>query len=155
MRLQRTVFLTAVECCDRPGARRGRRPGEQEADGSDEAGRRGRRHSQRACDAAGAETRSGARPSSRGTKGSGTQGRDAHGPTGGPPEVSTGVETNTLVGGLWLVSDFQGRWGSQPFHGHGTFGYDTSKKKYVGIWVDSMSTRSPIPRAITTLPATH
>ncbi len=62
------------------------------------------------------------------------------GPPGAPPEVTTGVETNTLVGGLWLISDFKGTMGEQPFHGHGTFGYDTSKKKYVGIWVDSMST---------------
>ena len=62
------------------------------------------------------------------------------GSPGAPPEVTTGVETNTLVGGLWLVSDFKGTMGEQPFHGHGTFGYDTSKKKYVGIWVDSMST---------------
>src|SRR6266571_8331383 len=62
------------------------------------------------------------------------------GPPGAPPQVTTGVETNTLIGGLWLVSDFLGTMGEQPFHGHGTFGYDTSKKKYVGIWVDSMST---------------
>ena len=62
------------------------------------------------------------------------------GPPGAPPQVSTGVETNTLIGGLWLVSDFLGTMGEQPFHGHGTFGYDSSRKKYVGIWVDSMST---------------
>lgn len=61
------------------------------------------------------------------------------GPPGAPPEVTSGVETNTLVGGLWLVSDFKGTMGAQPFHGHGTFGYDAVKKKYVGIWVDSMS----------------
>jgi len=62
------------------------------------------------------------------------------GPPGTPAQVSSGVETNTLIGGLWLVSDFKGTMEGQPFRGHGTFGYDALKKKYVGIWVDSMST---------------
>src|SRR5438552_8772342 len=61
------------------------------------------------------------------------------GPPGTPAQVSTGLETNTLLGGLWLVSDFKGTMQAQPFQGHGTFGYDSLKKKYVGVWVDSMS----------------
>jgi hypothetical protein len=57
-----------------------------------------------------------------------------------PPPPSKGVETNKLIGGLWLVTDFKSQMMGQPFQGHGTTGYDTNKKKYVGTWVDSMST---------------
>jgi uncharacterized protein DUF1579 len=61
---------------------------------------------------------------------------------GGEPTVSKGVETNRLLpGGLWLISDFKGEMAGQPFEGHGIRGYDPEKKKYVGTWVDSMTTR--------------
>jgi hypothetical protein len=43
------------------------------------------------------------------------------------------------VGGLWLLSDFEGEFGDTKFKGHGVDGYDPGKKKYVGIWVDSMT----------------
>ena len=61
---------------------------------------------------------------------------------GGPaPAVSKGSETNTLMGnGLWLITDFKGEMMGMPFHGHGTSGWDPAKKKYVGTWVDTMST---------------
>src|SRR5262245_51395340 len=60
---------------------------------------------------------------------------------GGKPSVSKGVETNALLGdGLWLIQDFKGEFAGVPFQGHGVAGYDSSKKKYVGTWVDSMST---------------
>ncbi len=62
------------------------------------------------------------------------------GPPGAPPSVSKGVETNTLVGGMWLVTDFKSEMMGQPFQGHGVAGYDPAKKKYVSNWVDSMST---------------
>jgi Protein of unknown function (DUF1579) len=56
------------------------------------------------------------------------------------PVVSKGVEINTVVtGGLWLSSVFKGDFGGMAFEGHGQFGYDTNKKKYVGTWIDSMS----------------
>jgi hypothetical protein len=42
-------------------------------------------------------------------------------------------------GGLWLVSDFKGDFGGQKFQGKGFDGYDPIKKKYVAVWVDSMS----------------
>jgi hypothetical protein len=59
---------------------------------------------------------------------------------GGKPEVSKGVETNTLIGGgLWRVQDFQGELMGMPFQGHSVTGFDVSKQKYVGTWVDSMS----------------
>lgn len=44
------------------------------------------------------------------------------------------------VGGLWLVSNLESDLGGQKFFGKGLDSYDTNKKKYVGIWVDSMST---------------
>jgi hypothetical protein len=43
------------------------------------------------------------------------------------------------VGGLWLVSNFKGSFGGQQFQGRGLDGYDPIKKKYVSVWVDSMS----------------
>ena len=60
---------------------------------------------------------------------------------GAPPTTSKGVETNTVgCGGLCLVSEFKGDFGGMPFEGHGTSAYDSTKKKYVGSWTDSMST---------------
>jgi hypothetical protein len=47
------------------------------------------------------------------------------------------------LGGLWLVSDFQGEFAGQAFTGKGMDGYDPVRKKYIGIWCDSMST-SPV-----------
>jgi hypothetical protein len=44
-------------------------------------------------------------------------------------------------GGLWLVSDFRSEFGGQKFQGRGMDGYDPVKKKYVSVWVDSMTTR--------------
>lgn len=41
--------------------------------------------------------------------------------------------------GMWVVSDFEGDLGGIPFKGHGIDGYDPLKKKYTGLWVDSMS----------------
>jgi hypothetical protein len=56
-----------------------------------------------------------------------------------PPSVSKGVETSTMVGDFWLVTDFKSEMMGQPFVGHGTMGYDPAKKKYVSTWVDSMT----------------
>jgi hypothetical protein len=61
-------------------------------------------------------------------------------PAGGAaPQVSKGTETSRMLGGFWLVSDFESEMMGQPFRGLGTTGYDPAKKKYVGTWVDSMS----------------
>jgi hypothetical protein len=59
---------------------------------------------------------------------------------GGKPNVTKGTETNTLLGGRWLISDFKGEMMGIPFQGHSVMGYDPAKKKYTGTWVDSMST---------------
>ena len=44
------------------------------------------------------------------------------------------------LGGLWLVSNFEGDFGGMKFMGKGLDTYDPNKKKYVSIWVDSMTT---------------
>jgi hypothetical protein len=52
---------------------------------------------------------------------------------------SKGTATYQLeCGGLWLVSNFKGSFGGQPFQGRGLDSYDAAKKKYVSVWVDSM-----------------
>jgi len=43
------------------------------------------------------------------------------------------------LGGLWLSSKLDGETGGQKFSGRGFDGFDPNKKKYVGVWVDSMS----------------
>jgi hypothetical protein len=57
----------------------------------------------------------------------------------GEPELGKGSETNEMLGGMWLLSHFQGEFMGGEFHGRGQFGYDPLKKKYVGTWVDSIS----------------
>ena len=44
------------------------------------------------------------------------------------------------LGGLWLSSTFKGDIGGMAFEGKGYDTYDAGKKKYIGIWMDSMST---------------
>lgn len=44
----------------------------------------------------------------------------------------------SICDGMWVESDFRGNLGGVPFQGRGIDGYDQIKKKYVGIWVDSM-----------------
>ncbi len=44
---------------------------------------------------------------------------------------------NKLVGGSSLVIDFANDSG---FQGHGVYGWDPAKQKYVGTWVDPMRT---------------
>jgi hypothetical protein len=58
-------------------------------------------------------------------------------------QTSKGTETIRVLGdGMWLVSDFESPMGGSPFQGHGITGYDTQKKKFTGVWVDTMS---PMP----------
>lgn len=44
-----------------------------------------------------------------------------------------------MTGGLWVLSKFNGDFGGMKFEGHGQFGYDPVKKKYIGSWIDSLS----------------
>lgn len=57
----------------------------------------------------------------------------------GEPTVTKGRETNRMLGGFWLISNFQGNMMGMDFKGHGTYSYDDAQKRYVGTWIDSMS----------------
>ena len=54
------------------------------------------------------------------------------------PMVTKGTETTRMLGGYWTVTNFDGNMMGMDFKGHGTYGYDTKKKKYVGTWIDSL-----------------
>jgi hypothetical protein len=56
------------------------------------------------------------------------------------PTVSKGVEIAKLMpGGLWVLTEFEGKIGDMDFHGHGQSGYAPGKQKYIGTWIDSVS----------------
>lgn len=44
------------------------------------------------------------------------------------------------LGGLWLMEHFKGEFGEMSFEGRGATSYNPAKKKYVNVWIDSMST---------------
>jgi hypothetical protein len=44
----------------------------------------------------------------------------------------------SICGGMWVSSDIQGDFAGIKLQGHGLDGYDTNKKKFVSVWVDSM-----------------
>lgn len=59
----------------------------------------------------------------------------------GEPMVSKGVSENTSVlGGRFVQQTFTGDMMNQPFNGTGFTGYDNFKRKYVGFWIDNMTT---------------
>ena len=53
--------------------------------------------------------------------------------------IAKGVQINKL-NGRWLLSDLEANLGGRPFVGHGINGFDSTKGKFVGVWVDSMRT---------------
>jgi hypothetical protein len=59
-----------------------------------------------------------------------------------PPSEFKGIETvRSMADGMFLVSDFEADFvGGKKFKGHGISGYDTQKKKLVGVWADNMGT---------------
>jgi hypothetical protein len=61
-----------------------------------------------------------------------------------PAGESKGVMTYKMdLGGLWLLSSFEGDFAGQKFAGKGLDSFDQAKKKYVAVWVDNMVT-SPL-----------
>ncbi len=44
------------------------------------------------------------------------------------------------LNGLWLMEHFKADFGGMAFEGRGATSYDPTKKKYVSVWIDSMST---------------
>jgi len=60
---------------------------------------------------------------------------------GAPPVGGGGVAENTwALDGRWLEQHFTGTFMGMPFTGVGFTGYDNIKKKYVGTWMDTMTT---------------
>ncbi len=59
--------------------------------------------------------------------------------TGLPPSKGEAV-FKMECGGLWLTSTFDCDMGGFKFQGKGLDSYDVRKKKYVSVWVDSMTT---------------
>ena len=58
---------------------------------------------------------------------------------GAKPSATKGSETGYMFdGGYWLMTSFEGKMMGLDFKGHGTYGYDAKKKKYVGTWIDSL-----------------
>jgi hypothetical protein len=63
-----------------------------------------------------------------------------NGPTG-EPAVSKGTsQVKSVLGGRYVMEEFTSEMMNQPFSGIGYTGYDNFKKKYVGFWIDNMST---------------
>jgi hypothetical protein len=60
---------------------------------------------------------------------------------GGPgkPTVSKGKETCRMLGGFWMLVDFQGNMMGLDFKGHGSYSYDAEANQYIGTWIDSLS----------------
>lgn len=60
---------------------------------------------------------------------------------GQPPLETSGVSENTwALDGRWVEQRYNGTFMGMPFKGIGYTGYDNIKKKYVGTWMDNMST---------------
>ena len=58
-----------------------------------------------------------------------------------PPVESTGTcERKMLLGGRYLQEEFSSEMMGSPFSGIGITGYDNDAKKYIMVWMDSMST---------------
>jgi Protein of unknown function (DUF1579) len=61
-------------------------------------------------------------------------------PDGAPTENKGSAKVRWILGDRFVQEDFSGEFMGKPFHGIGVTGYDNMKKKYVGSWVDDMST---------------
>lgn len=60
---------------------------------------------------------------------------------GAPPAESRArCSTKVILDGRFVQDDFTGDWGGAPFAGMGVTGYDNVRRKYVTIWLDSMTT---------------
>src|SRR5512135_733440 len=58
-----------------------------------------------------------------------------------PPMESTGTcESKLLLGGRYLQQEYSGDMGGESFKGINILGYDNHTKKYLSVWIDSMST---------------
>jgi hypothetical protein len=67
-----------------------------------------------------------------------TESKGSMGP-GQPPMECSGTLTSRALGGFWVVNELKGDVAGGAMTGIQTIGYDVSRKKYVGSWVDSMT----------------
>jgi hypothetical protein len=58
---------------------------------------------------------------------------------GQPPLQSKGTESIRRLGDSWVVSEVESSFMDMPFSAVFTLGYDPEAKKFVGTWVDSLS----------------
>src|SRR2546423_12216238 len=58
----------------------------------------------------------------------------------GGMEFKGAITYKMELGGLWLVGALESDLMGQKFHGKSLDTYDAGKKKYIGVWGDSMST---------------
>jgi hypothetical protein len=58
---------------------------------------------------------------------------------GKPPVKCKGAETARMLGGFWVVGEGKSEIMGMKFSSILTLGYDPDRKKYVGTWVDSMT----------------
>src|SRR5688572_16283611 len=60
-------------------------------------------------------------------------------------EDSKGTSTGTVgLGGLWLLEHVKADFSGLAYEGRGSTTYDPAKKKYINVWIDSMSTHPMI-----------
>ena len=60
---------------------------------------------------------------------------------GAPRDEHEGTAHNEwLMGGRYLGTSYEGKFGGMPFEGHGVMGYDNINGNYFTGWIDSMST---------------
>jgi hypothetical protein len=55
------------------------------------------------------------------------------------PMKKKGTESSRMIGGFWLQAENKSDFMGQPFTGLLTLGYSPEKKKYIGTWIDSMT----------------
>lgn len=59
-----------------------------------------------------------------------------------PPQEGEGtMRVQWILGGRYIMSEFKMDFMGQPFEGLGINGYDIAHSKYVGTWMDTMSTK--------------
>lgn len=57
----------------------------------------------------------------------------------GPPATHHGRECYRMIGGFWLHGETTGKDMEPPFRSVLTLGFDPGKGKFIGTWVDSMT----------------
>lgn len=73
---------------------------------------------------------------------------------GTEPVLGTATETNTMLGGFWLLSEYKGDFQGTPFTGRSQLGYDVETEEYILTWIDSMAPALLIARGAYDVP-TH